>query len=235
MTQSSTRPGPTDAGRASWGHVGLFYAIALAVAAPSNAGLAAQWLREHDPASPLAAWAWLPACLGPALGALVARRLDRRTPRLTTFLGTHPAKHAVAGLLPVLAFAAAGGARGALVALVAVAYASLEELGWRGYLADALDACRPLARYAITALLWWPWHLRFTTSFDLLVFPPIVLAASVLLGHAARESRSVFVAAGMHAMVIVLTAAGTPSRASLIAGGATVAGWMLLNALWRQR
>jgi len=60
-----------------------------------------------------------------------------------------------------------------------------------------------------------------------------VLAASFLLGHAGRESRPVLVVGAMHALVILLTAGGTPSRGSAFAAAVTVLGWMLLNTLWR--
>jgi hypothetical protein len=118
----------------------------VAIALPFNLGPANAFLLETFPAGPLALWTFLPAVLGPAIGALIARRVDRRTDKCMTLLG--------------------------------------EELGWRGYLADALQGLPAWTRYRMTALLWWPWHLRFETTFDWLGFPLIVLASSVVLGHA---------------------------------------------------
>jgi hypothetical protein len=84
----------------------------------------------------------------------------------------------------------------------------------------------------IVTILWWFWHLRFTTTFDLLVFPAIILVSSLALGHAARTSGSVLVAAAMHATIIVMTASGAPTKPLLIAGAATLVAWILQGTLW---
>ncbi|MEM6783734.1 MAG: CPBP family intramembrane glutamic endopeptidase [Bacteroidota bacterium] len=192
------------------------------------------WLPGALADTPLATWAFLPAAAGPALGVLAARRIDRRTVRRTTILGADARLSTLTAVVPLVAFATIGGI-GVLLPAVALIYALGEEIGWRGYLTDALGAYAPGVRYTLVALAWWPWHLRFATQFDWLVFPWIVLASSWVLGHAARESRSVLVAAAMHATVMLLTMGGTPSRSLVLAGSIALAGWILLGWLFPNR
>lgn len=218
--------------RTPWRSVALFFGIAVLLAAPFNLGWATPWLRSHAGGTPLALWPFLPAAIGPLVAALLLRRRDAPGLRATTLLGVPVVKNVVSAALPILTFGALGG-RFLLLAPIAVLYAVGEECGWRGYLADALAPLAPMQRYLVTGALWWVWHLRFATTFDRVLFPLIVLGSSVLLGHAGRASRSVIVPAGMHATVILLTADGTPTAAMTWAGIATLAGWMLIGAFWR--
>lgn len=214
-----------------WRWVVLYYAVALGVALPFNLGWLAPWFDTHLPGTMLARYPFLPAALGPAIGALLARRFGPRPIQTTTLLGTSAWRTLVTALIP-LGFFSLVDPRAGLYALVALIYAAGEEFGWREYLADALAPLRWPWSLAVISLLWWFWHLRFTTTFDLLVFPPIILVSSLVLGHAARTSGSVLVAAAMHALIIVLTASGAPSRPMLFAGAATLAAWVLQGTLW---
>ncbi|MEO0556728.1 MAG: CPBP family intramembrane glutamic endopeptidase [Bacteroidota bacterium] len=215
----------------AWWDIGAFYAIALLIAAPFNAGVTDSWLRDTFPGTPLAEWTFLPAALGPALAATILRTWGRRTPRHMTVLGVGVRQNLFASILPVVVFASIGGI-GVVLPCVALVYALGEELGWRGYLADALGSLPASARYGLTALLWWPWHLRFETTFDWVGFPLIVLASCWVLGHAAKETNSVLVAAAMHAAVILLTANGPPTGSLALAGGITLGGWILAGMLF---
>jgi uncharacterized protein len=214
-----------------WRWVVFFYLIALGLAAPINLGWSATWLRAQFAGTPLAVWPFLPAALGPAVAAILTRRFDTRTASLTSLFGVSRVRSLVLAVLPVAVFGAFSERLG-LYAFIALVYSLGEELGWRGYLADALAPLSPGWRYALTAVLWSTWHLRFSTTFDLFLFPVILLAASFALGHAARDTRSVAVAAAMHSVVILLTATGQPSRSIVIASGITLAGWILLGTLW---
>jgi membrane protease YdiL (CAAX protease family) len=149
----------------------------------------------------------------------------------TSLLGISPSRTLVTALIPIGLFSLVGISEG-LYALVAVIYATGEEFGWRGFLADTLAPLRWPWSLGITSVLWWFWHLRFTTTFDLLLFLPIIVVSSLALGHAARTSGSVLVAAAMHALIIVLTANGAPSRPMIFAGVATLVAWILLGVIW---
>ena len=63
-----------------------------------------------------------------------------------------------------------------------------EELAWRGYLAPRLEAARvhPLLGHAITAVVWWAWHLPYYYYFlnraDLQAATPYGVPVFLLLG-----------------------------------------------------
>jgi CAAX protease family protein len=222
---------PLPFGSISWVAIAVFYSVAVLISAPFNLGVLDSWLRDTFPGTPLAQWTFLPAALGPFLGALIARRIDTRSAQQMTTLGDHVGQSLFITILPIGLFSSIGGV-GLILPCVALIYAMGEEYGWRGFLADALNPFPPSARYILTALLWWPWHLRFETTFDWIGFPLLVLASCWFLGHAAKESRSVLVAAAMHASVILLTANGPLSNPLIIAGLLTLGGWVLVGFIF---
>jgi membrane protease YdiL (CAAX protease family) len=88
----------------------------------------------------------------------------------------------------------------------AVLYAFGEEVGWRGYLQDALRPLRPAIRYTTIGVMWGMWHfLTFaghgsvgSMVLRLLVFYAILIAASAAIGAAVDRSRSLLVATACH-------------------------------------
>lgn len=215
----------------SWRWVFIYYMVAVALAMPFNLGWLAIWFDTQFPDSIFSRWPFLPAAIGPAIGAIIARRFDLRTVQTTTVLGSSAPRTVVTVLIPLGCFSLVAPGAG-LYTLVAIIYALGEEYGWRGYLTDALAPLRGPWSLAITSGMWCFWHLRFSSIFDLLVFPPIIFVSSLLLCHAARASGSILVAAAMHALIIILTASGTPTKTMLMAGVATILAWILMGSIW---
>lgn len=91
-----------------WRWIALYYVVAVMIAVPFNLGWTASWSRAHLAGTPLAVWPFLPAALGPAVGAFLARRFDRGTARTTSLFGTPPTKNLLFALLPIAVFAAPG-------------------------------------------------------------------------------------------------------------------------------
>ena len=140
----------------NWKSVMVYYVLACAMSWPFF------WWRDLHRAS-WAAWD-IPVYLktsfimwGPGLAALVCLYLFRRShPRTVTFFGRSRAESAAFYVVPLLALAAVYmpevGSRVALVGLIGAAglFNTLgEELGWRGFLQDALQSTSPAKRYIL--------------------------------------------------------------------------------------
>lgn len=71
--------------------------------------------------------------------------------------------------------------------LIKTIYAFTEEFGWRKYLQNALEGLNKNAKYILIGLVWWIWHFRFDTQFDLFIFLLICLGGGFLLGKLADD------------------------------------------------
>lgn len=226
-----------------WASIALYCAIAFAFSLPFNLKPLSQALNLSALAPPVwQSWLFAPAALGPLLAALVCYRLDRHhMPRQISLLGQDRIASALTALIPLVAFTIAGLVSpsgrhmpGELLVLalsptLAILYALGEELGWRGYLQEALGGLAPTHRYLLVGVLWWAWHARFHNSFEWTAFLLIVVVSAFLLGRAAQETRSLLVVASMHATIILLTKNGAVSSAYYAAGAATILGWILIR------
>jgi len=222
----------------NWLFAALYCVIAFAVSVPFNTGKFYEWLHLAGGMPGWAdRWLFLPAALGPLLAAVSLYLLDGGIRRSVSLTGNSAARNLLAGVLPTAGFAAAGfiedGFAGAskmfVMSVVTVVYALGEEAGWRGYLFDALSPLGTFGRSLLTGMVWWAWHIRFSSGFELLVFPAIIIGSSFLLDAAVRGSRSLLVAAGMHGMIIMLTSRGVPTRTEIMAAACVVAGWIMIG------
>jgi membrane protease YdiL (CAAX protease family) len=237
---------PSPARRPDWTGIALFYLIACGISMPLLA-----W-RDFAPAS----WAaspippWLRPLLygwGPAIGALVVLRIRaRQHTRTITLTGGAPWPSWLAVTGPVLLVAAVAPARGAehphvaglLAGVHAVLYAFGEELGWRGYLQDALRPLAPWARYVSIGLMWGIWHLLTFAghgtagemALRLLFFYGILIAASAAIGAAVDRSRSLLVATACH--LFVTFSEVSTGRDRLVLLGVLIPGTLLLVRFW---
>lgn len=202
-----------------WGRVALFFVIACAWSWPLF------WFRDMQPA----AWrAWgIPDPLkttllmwGPGLAALACMRMRPNPRPRTTVFGGHALRSLAFYVVPILALAAVGvespefgpePARLMVLAIALVGFVNVlgEELGWRGYLQDALAGVTRARRYGLIAALWAGWH--FTNLWAgrdggelmryLAVYLPVTLLLSLLIGEATARSRAIAVAVTLHAWV----------------------------------
>jgi membrane protease YdiL (CAAX protease family) len=151
---------------------------------------------------------------GPGLAALAIFGLRRvHHPRTITFFGSSRWRSLAFFVLPVITlatvYAPIVGSRAALVGvLLVLGFFNIlgEELGWRGFLQDAL---RPLSRgwrYLTIAVLWEFWHFTNRTSGPdlsetvrgLMLSYPTVIALSVIIGEATDRAGSLVVAVTLH-------------------------------------
>lgn len=229
-----------------------FYALACALSWP------AFWWRWADRAG----WdAWEPPfpkhfayMLGPALAALACFALFRRSHRRTVSLaGTSPVRSLVfwcgPALLVSLAYLpelSARGAWGTVPALFVVGFVAIlgEELGWRGYLQDALRPLTRGRRYALLGLAWELWHFttrwgdgRVSAAVVRVALAVLVLVAlSWIIGECVDRSGSVTVAVTLHGWFNLAFEAeaafgASPVRAWVVLG-ASILGWAWLLRGW---
>jgi membrane protease YdiL (CAAX protease family) len=88
-----------------------------------------------------------------------------------------------------------------------------EELGWRGFLQDALRPLPPVKRFVLIGVLWEFWHFTNRTTHGwsglriavtLLISYPAVILLSFIIGYATERSHSVMVAVSLHMYIDVL-------------------------------
>ena len=231
--------------RVQWPAVATFYGLACGVSWPLF------WWRDRRPDA-WDAWA-IPADLkgllpaaGPALGALVALVLFRRShPRTITLAGTSPLRSLVFAAAPIGLLGLLFGLReegvvhGLLMGALFLIYGFGEELGWRGFLQDALRPLPPVRRYVTLGLLWGTWHFTTFVSGGLQATVTRLAGMAVLwilgswsMGRAVDRSRSVIVAAMLHLVFNFTRAAPTEIMLPFLGGSAML--WVLLLRRWPQ-
>jgi len=238
---------PQSSRQVNWRAVLVFFVLACAWSWPFF------WWRDMHPESfrafpmphPLknALLMW-----GPGIAALLCLRWFRQTHARTIGMSGGARMHALAFyLVPMLALAVVGieskefgGVVHAMVlALAIIGFINIlgEELGWRGFLQDAL---RPLARpqrYVLIGLMWVAWH--FTNVFahregaDLWIYlgwyVPFTILLSAVIGEATDRARAVVVAVTLHAWLNLLWEFAAPGTWAVFA--CAVPFWLWL--LWR--
>lgn len=236
--------------RVDWTAVAVFFVLACAWSWPLF------WLRDMVPGG----WDALPLppplrmtllMWGPGLAALVCWRLFRgRVPRSVSLGGGRPWRALAFYGAPLLALALLGVAppgappearlHALLLAIGVVGFLNVlgEELGWRGFLQQALQPLGAPARYATIGVLWAGWH--FTNLFagreaDELLrylgwYLPTTLALAALLGEGVARTRALVVAVTLHAWVNLLWE--FPGATTYAVAGASLPFWAWLWWTW---
>jgi uncharacterized protein len=236
--------------RVNWTAVVFFYAIACAISWPAFwLAFVKKWEGPfHVPLLRTSCYMW-----GPGLAAIAAFWAFRRSHRRTiTFTGDRAGLSLAFYAVPFLLLAVVhtpdrGLAAWKTVALIATAgFFNIlgEELGWRGFLQDALRPIPRWWRYVILGVMWEFWHFRFGVALfngrdfgPLILFEGmitcIVIILSIILGEATDRSRSLVVAVTLHFWLDLLIEAPaalnvTPYRTYLVAAGSVLFwGWLL--------
>jgi membrane protease YdiL (CAAX protease family) len=233
--------------RTDWGAVAVFLLIACAWSWPlfwlrdmTDVGFAALPM-PHPLKTMLLMW-------GPGIAALVCFRLFRgRHPRTVTVTGGRPWRALAFYFVPMLGLAFVGvhlpemGGRVhafvAVLGVVGLLNTLGEELGWRGFLQDALRALPRPGRYVLIGLLWAGWH--FTNLFAhrsgpelwsyLAWYLPMTIGLSALIGEATDRGRAVLIAVTLHAWVNLAWEFPGPGTWGVLAAALPFWSWML----WR--
>lgn len=238
---------PVSPPQVPWRAVALFYALACAWSWPFF------WFRDfHTQAFyALPGPGFLKTSLimwGPGLAALVCWRIFKsRWPRRVSVLGAQRWRALAFYFLPMALLMVPGvsmqpgtppmHAMVLLLAIVGLFNTLGEELGWRGFLQDALRPLPGWKRWSLVGLMWCGWH--FTNLFvgrdgsELLTYlawyPLSCVALSAVLGLAVERSRAVLVSVTLHGWVNMLFEFN--SKGTLIVFACAIPFWIWM--LWR--
>lgn len=144
--------------------------------------------------------------IGPTIGALVAFRLFqiRSVMTLKGNFRNFFVPLFIYWLLPVIlmetvAYFSTGTAPKIAVITILV-YGLFEEIGWRGFLQQALVWLPKLVRISVITILWFFWHLNFDLSVSNMTFFLILLFGSWTLGFIAEKTNSLLVVSAIHSL-----------------------------------
>lgn len=186
---------------------------------------------------------------GPGVAAILSLVIFRKTHHRTiTFWGTSVSRSLAFYFVPII-FALIVGVPmpdgsvnrlGTMALGVVTLFTMLgEELGWRGFLQDALRPLSPIKRYVLIGVLWEFWHFTNRTSHGslkhivlfLAIFYPLGIILSWLFGEATERGKSLLIAVTLHAWFdIVFT---FPNTRTYIAVGLSIIFWILLLLSWK--
>ena len=205
--------------RVDWRAVCVFFALACAWSWPFF------WWRDLHWESWLAWHVPMPLkttvlMWGPGLAALVCFRIFARTHRRTVLFAGNATWRALAFyFVPQLALAVVGlpmpemggtvHGLALVVGVVGLINVLGEELGWRGFLQDALRPLPRAARYLAIGLMWAAWHFTnlwggregLELAGHLAWYLPLTVVLAALIGEATDRSRAVLVAVTLHAWI----------------------------------
>jgi uncharacterized protein len=230
--------------KVNWVYVFLYYTIAVLIAAPFNSGVFSSAYSNLTGNYLISEWSYLPACLGPFLAALFLFLIQKKHKRKITFWGNDIFKNSFIALTPLLVFTIIGLENtqqqnnhfyGLVFAGINLIYGIGEEIGWRGYLQDALEPLNKNFRFLLIGIMWWAWHFRFQNSFDWTVFLAVCVGGSFLIGKFADDTQSFFCAAGLHSLIIITTNSGAMTNSKLFAGVLVILIWLGIGKFWKKQ
>ncbi|WP_206170577.1 CPBP family intramembrane glutamic endopeptidase [Spirosoma pollinicola] len=79
-------------------------------------------------------------------------------------------------------------------------YGLFEEIGWRGFLQQALVSLPKFVRITLITVLWFAWHLNFEMSLSNLTFFLILFAGSWALGFIAEKTNCLLAVSAIHSL-----------------------------------
>ena len=244
--------------RPQWRAVLGFYVLACMVSWPLF-----WWKDVHTESwnlSPIPIWMRILALMwGPGIAALLCFKFFRRVHQRTiTLWGSSKIRSACFCVLPILSLAFVRPPTDRLlfgavndpethklspllfmgIMLLSFLWALGEELGWRGFLQDALRPIPFGLRFVLLGFLWALWHFtNFTANRPLKVgaitiaisYPAIILL-TFIIGFAVERSRSLLVAATIHMWIDLAVHLRTERTTLLFAG--SILFWIILLWTW---
>ena len=184
------------------------------------------------------------AGLGPFIAGLITLSLQKKISKQITIFGGQKIKNLLIVILPVFSFSIIGLENstgfnkhyfGFIYAFINVIYAFLEEFGWRRYLQNALEGINVHIKYILIGVVWWLWHVRFESEFDLLIFPLICIVGGYLLGQLTDKTKTILPTAMLHTLIIILTNTGSVTTEKTMGVVITITCWILIEQIWKRK
>lgn len=235
--------------KVNWLSVVVFYILACTISWPffwwrdMNAAGWAQWTAPNF----LKTWCYM---WGPGIAAIICFLLFRKSHHKTiSFFGSSVLKSIAFYVVPIIALAAVGvqgqGMNPHLFPLIVgvLGFISIlgEELGWRGFLQDALRPLPELWKYILIGIMWEFWHFTNRMGHGALVQIVIrvsiwivaLILVSFIMGRATERSKSVVIAVTLHAWIDIL--AEYNQAATYIVFGLAIPFWVYLLWKWKDK
>lgn len=180
---------------------------------------------------------------GLGIAAIICFFLFRRTHiRTVTFFGSSVVKSLLFWFVPVLVLSLVS-FRGAQIWLFPVAGFIItlgEELGWRGYLQDALEQVNPVKRAVIIGVMWELWHfttrmsggLQLSTWIRVGIFIIALSILSYIMNRLTDKTKSLVIAVTVHAWINILFEINAPS--TYVVFGLSIPFWAYLLWKWKK-
>ncbi len=228
--------------KVKWLNIFIFYLLAFLIAAPFNSGFLVEAYRNITKNYLISSWGYLPAGFGTLVGTLIVLWLDKKHEKTITLLGNAPFKNITIAIIPLIVFTIIGLKNELLknehyyafiFMVINLAYALAEEIGWRGYLQDALRPISSNFRYIFIGIFWWVWHFRFCSTFEITLFPVICITSAFILGKFVEQTKSSFTVAGLHSLIIILTNTGKLSISKITGAFITILIWFAIGYFFK--
>ncbi len=241
MTQTKT----------NWLAIAVFAVLATAISAVTREGAFDFYNTPQATILTLLIGAVIFIGLGPTLAALVSWKLFGRQNRTSSFMGTWSRGAVLISVIPAMVFAAYGYPNdfgmnphlaGGLIGVLLFLYALGEEIGWRGYMHDALSPRPFWLRALIIAPVWMLWHLWFlqgSASLQAWVTGFVfLLIAAFFLSWLVSESRSWLSSAGFHCVAnigFLASVIDMPTQQRLMIAGTAFVLMVIVHSIWKRR
>ncbi len=230
--------------KTEWKYIILFILIAFGLSFPIQQGYLNEFFQSITKRTFLFGSGYLLAGISTLAASLIALAFHKKVSKRITIVGDEKLKNLLILILPITAFSIIGlnnnfGLNrylyGFAFASINTIYAFTEEFGWRRYLQNALEGLNKNLKYIFISMIWWIWHFRFVTQFDIFIFPLICIGGGFLLGKLADEYKSILPVIAMHNLIILTTNSGNFDQNKMIGIGLVVLGWIVIEQIWKRK
>ena len=218
--------------------------IALGLSLPIQKGYLDDFFNSFSNGTFLSGSSYLMAGISTLIASIVMLSFHKNLSNRITIVGDDIIKNSLILSLPIIAFSIVGldndfglnkSLYGFIFALINTIYSFTEEFGWRKYLQNALEGLNKYIKHIFIGIIWWIWHFRFETQFDIFIFPLICIGGGFFLGKLADDSKSIFPVIAMHTLIILTTSLGNFGKNEAMGIGIVVLGWIAIEMIWKNK